>query len=320
VTDHFGNPLLEQRMLEEGKAYVERTDQEVIRLSGDDARSWLHALVSQDILNLEDGSSTEALLLDPQGRIEQQLKVVRERDDLLVIVSKEKTPSLIDWLSKMRFRSKVQIEKTNLRVFGVLAGASGNVWKDPFSNENSFSVSYNNHRKSFPYCEIISETPPDLTPAGLSAYAALRIFAGRPEISDVDEKSLPHEFDWLQSAVHLSKGCYRGQESVAKVHNLGHPPRRLAILHLSSGDDLASKSDKIFYQDKEVGKVLAGGIHYEAGSIALVLVNRNTPYLDLAVEISNRKVPATQEVLVPADAGKAANLPRPSSFKLSNKR
>lgn len=320
MTDHFGNPLLEQRMLEEGKAYVERTDQEVIRLSGDDARSWLHALVSQDILNLEDGSSTEALLLDPQGRIEQQLKVVRERDDLLVIVSKEKTPSLIDWLSKMRFRSKVQIEKTNLRVFGVLAGASGNVWKDPFSNENSFSVSYNNHRKSFPYCEIISETPPDLTPAGLSAYAALRIFAGRPEISDVDEKSLPHEFDWLQSAVHLSKGCYRGQESVAKVHNLGHPPRRLAILHLSSGDDLASKSDKVFYQDKEVGKVLAGGIHYEAGSIALVLVNRNTPYLDLAVEISNRKVPATQEVLVPADAGKAANLPRPSSFKLSNKR
>jgi folate-binding protein YgfZ len=320
VTDHFGNPLLEQRMLEEGKAYVERTDQEVIRLSGDDARSWLHALVSQDILNLEDGSSTEALLLDPQGRIEQQLKVVREQDDLLVIVSKEKTPSLIDWLSKMRFRSKVQIEKTNLRVFGVLAGASGNVWKDPFSNENSFSVSYNNQRKNFPYSEIISQTPPDLTPAGLSAYAALRIFAGRPEISDVDEKSLPHEFDWLQSAVHLSKGCYRGQESVAKVHNLGHPPRRLAILHLSSGDDLASKSDKVFYQDKEVGKVLAGGIHYEAGSIALALVSRNTPYLDLLVEISNRKVPATQEVLVPADAGKAANLPRPSSFKLSNKR
>ena len=320
MTDHFGNPLLEQRMLEEGKAYVERTDQEVIRLSGDDARSWLHALVSQDILNLEDGSSTEALLLDPQGRIEQQLKVVRERDDLLVIVSKEKTQSLIDWLSKMRFRSKVQVEKTNLRVFGVFDAASGNVWRDPFSNENSFSVSYNNHRKSFPYCEIISQTPPDLTPAGLSAHAALRIFAGRPEISDVDEKSLPHEFDWLQSAVHLSKGCYRGQESVAKVHNLGHPPRRLAILHLSSGDDLASKSDKVFYQDKEVGKVLAGGIHYEAGSIALVLVNRNTPYLDLLVEISNRKVPATQEVLVPADAGKAANLPRPSSFKLSNKR
>lgn len=320
MKEHFGNPLLEQRMLEEGSAYVERTDQEVLRLSGEDARSWLHALVSQDILNLGDGDSTEALLLDPQGRIEQQLKVVRNQEDLLVIVSKEKTQSLIDWLSKMRFRSKVEIDRTELRVFGVFAGGNGVVWRDSFSKENSFSVSYNPQRKSFPYCEVISKTPPDMAQAGLSAYAALRIFAGRPEISDVDEKSLPHEFDWLQSAVHLSKGCYRGQESVAKVHNLGHPPRRLAILHLSSGDELANKSARVFYQDKEVGKVLAGAIHYEAGSIALALVNRNTPYLDLLVEISDRKVPATQEVLVPADAGKAANLPRPSSFKLSNRR
>lgn len=320
MTDHFGNPLLEQRMLEEGSAYVERTDQEVLKLSGEDARTWLHALVSQDIVNLGDGDSTEALLLDPQGHIEQQLKVVRNQEDLLVIVSKEKMQSLIDWLSKMRFRSKVQIEKTDLRVFGLFTKASGSVWVDSFSSENSFSVSYNSHRKSFPYRELISHNPPALAKAGLSAYAALRIFAGRPEIADVDEKSLPHEYDWLSTAVHLAKGCYRGQESVAKVHNLGHPPRRLAILYLSSGDDLAQQLDKVFYQDKEVGKVLAGAIHYEAGSIALVLVSRNTPYLDLAVEISNRRVPATQEVLVPADAGKAANLPRPSSFKLSNRR
>ncbi len=320
MTDHFGNPLLEQRMLEQGSAYVHRTDQEVLRLSGKDARSWLHALVSQDILNLEDGDSTEALLLDPQGRIEQQLKIVREQDELLLIVSKAKTQSLIDWLSKMRFRSQVQIDRTELSVFGVFGKASGTVWRDAFSTENTFSVSYNHQRKSFSYFEIISQNPPELAPAGLSAYAALRIFAGRPEISDVDDKSLPHEFDWLLSAVHLSKGCYRGQESVAKVHNLGHPPRRLVILHLSNGDELANSSDKVFYQDKEVGKVLAGALHFEAGSIALALVNRNTPYLDLLVEISNRKVPATQEVLVPADAGKAANLPRPSSFKLSNKR
>ncbi len=320
MKDHLGNPLLEQRMLVEGKAFVERTDEEVLRLSGPDARSWLHALVSQDVMNLEEGASTEALLLDPQGRIEQQLKIVRDQDDLLVIVSKEKSEALISWLTKMRFRSQVGIEKTDLRVFGLFGQASGRVWRDSFSSDNAFSISYNSQRKRFPYCEVISETPPALTKAGLGAYFALRIFAGRPEISDVDEKSLPHEFDWLLSAVHLSKGCYRGQESVAKVHNLGHPPRRLAILHLSSGDELADSSDRVFYQDKEVGKVLAGAIHYEAGSIALALVNRNTPYLDLLVEISNRKVPATQEVLVPADAGKAANLPRPSSFKLSNKR
>ena len=320
MKDHLGNPLLEQRMLEEGKAFVERTDEKVLRIAGPDARTWLHALVSQDILNLEEGASTEALLLDPQGRIEQQLKIVRDRDDLLLIVNKEKSDSLISWLTKMRFRSQVQIEETNLRVFGIFGEAAGIIWRDPFSKENAFSVSYNSQRKHFPYFEVISETAPNLTPAGLGAYSALRIFAGRPEITDIDDKSLPHEFDWLLSAVHLSKGCYRGQESVSKVHNLGHPPRRLVILHFASGDELANTSDKVFYQDKEVGKVLAGAIHYEAGSIALALVNRNTPYLDLLVEVSGRKVAVTQEVLVPADAGKAANLPRPSSFKLSNKR
>jgi folate-binding protein YgfZ len=271
-------------------------------------------------LNLEDGASTEALLLNPQGRIEQQLKIVRDGDELLLIVSRVRSLALIEWLTKMRFRSRVQLEQSELRVFGLFAEAAGITWMDSFSAENNFSVSYNSHRKPFPYRELLSDNPPALVPAGLRAYEALRIFAGRPEISDVDKKSLPHEFDWLLSAVHLTKGCYRGQESVAKIHNLGHPPRRLAILHLSSGDEIAGRSDKVFYRDKAVGRVLAGNIHYEAGSIALALLNRTTPYLDLLVEVADRKLPATQEVLVPADAGKAANLPRPSSFKLSSRR
>jgi folate-binding protein YgfZ len=148
------------------------------------------------------------------------------------------------------------------------------------------------------------------------AFEALRIAAGRPEITDVDERSLPHEFDWLASSVHLTKGCYRGQETVAKVHNLGHPPRRLIILNLEVGDTVANPGEEIFYQGKLVGKVLAGALHYEAGSLALGLVNRNTPYLDLQV----CGMTASQRVLVPADAGKAANLPRPSAFKLSGKK
>jgi folate-binding Fe-S cluster repair protein YgfZ len=107
----------------------------------------------------------------------------------------------------------------------------------------------------------------------------------------------------------LSKGCYRGQEAVAKVHNLGHPPRRLTLLNLETGDDLATVGDLVFYQDKQVGKVVASALHFELGSLALALMARNTPYLDLLVETSGRKVAASQQVLVPADAGKA-----PSNF------
>jgi tRNA-modifying protein YgfZ len=321
MPDHFGNLLLEQRKLLAGDAFVERTDQAVIRVSGTDAKTWLHSLLSQDILNLEARDSTEALLLSPQGQIEHQIKIyLDEQDALLLITAETRVDSLISWLEKMKFRSKVIIERTALRTFGVFSSFEGQIWVDHFSIPKPTSVSYNPNRASFSYFEIISESAPDLEPAGILAYHALRIAAGRPEINDTDEKALPHEFDWLSSAVHLSKGCYRGQETVSKVHNLGHPPRRLALLNLETGDDLANKDDLVFYGDKQVGKIVASALHFERGSIALALLSRNTPYLNLVVEIGSHRVEATQEVLVPADAGKAANLPRPSSFKLSGSR
>lgn len=320
MPEHFGNPLLEQRKLLAGEAYVERDDQNIVQVSGEDAKSWLHSLLTQDILNLAEGESTEALLLTPQGHIEHQLKVVIAESGVLLIVDSTRADALISWLEKMRFRSKVEVSKTSLKAFGLFVEFPGLLWRDSFSIPSTFSVSYNPNRPKFNYFELISEQAPNLEPAGLMALRALRIAAGRPEISDVDDKSLPHEFDWLQSAVHLSKGCYRGQESVSKIHNLGHPPRRLVILNLESGDDLPSLDDLVFYQDKLVGKVLSSALHYELGSVALALVARNTPYLDLLVEIAGRKVSAHQQVLVPADAGKAANLPRPSAFKLSGKR
>ncbi len=320
MPEHFENPLLEQRKLLAGEAYVERDDQSVVRVSGEDAKSWLHSLLTQDILNLGEGESTEALLLTPQGHIEHQLKVVISEGGVLLIVDSTRADSLISWLEKMRFRTKVEISKSPLKTYGLFVKVPGLLWHDSFSIPSSFSVSYNPTRPQFNYYELVSDQAPNLEPAGLMALRALRIAAGRPEIFDVDEKSLPHEFDWLQSAVHLSKGCYRGQESVSKIHNLGHPPRRLVILNLESGDDLPSRDDLVFYQDKQVGKVLSSALHYELGSVALALVARNTPYLDLLVEIAGRKVSANQQVLVPADAGKAANLPRPSAFKLSGKR
>ena len=317
--EHFGNPLLEQRKLAEGKAFVERSDQVVLAISGEDRASWLHALVSQDILNLQAGESTEALLLNPQGHIEHQLKVIVGQEELLIITATERADALINWLNKMRFRAKVEIKKTDLKVFGTFVRPLGTCWIDGFSQEPKSSVSYAKERASFTYFEQVGEAPPALEQAGLMAYQALRIAAGRPEISDVDERALPHEFDWLASAVHLSKGCYRGQESVAKVHNLGHPPRRLAILHLEQGESLCAKGDEVYYQDKKVGSVLAGALHFELGSIVLALLNRNTPYLDLDVHSGESVNRASQQVLVPADAGKAANLPRPSAFKLTGK-
>ena len=325
MNSHFGNPLLEQRKLLSGEAVVVREDEVVIEIRGEDSRKFLHSLTSQNILNLQDAESTESLLLSPQGHIEQQLKVIFESESCYLIINKAKATDLEAWLSKMIFRSKVSIlERSDLKVIGAFRdlGLSDLVWVDPWSSGSIGGIRYAAEVHDFPYREYLIEKENELSipKAGMLAFEALRIAAGRPEIVDIDERSLPHEFDWMNSAVHLSKGCYRGQESVAKVHNLGHPPRRLVILNLADGDVLSQSGDKVFYNEKEVGRVLLGGLHFEAGSLALALVNRNTPYLDLQVQVGGSLQLCTQQVLVPFDAGKAANLPRPSAFKLSGKK
>ncbi|NBR78390.1 MAG: hypothetical protein EBT76_06300, partial [Microbacteriaceae bacterium] len=130
--------------------------------------------------------------------------------------------------------------------------------------------------------------------------------------NEIDEKALPHEFDWLATAVHLNKGCYRGQEAVAKVHNLGHPPRRLVFLHLDgSGHALPDLGDEVYLGDAVVGKITTVGQHYEMGPIALAVIKRNTAVdeiLTVSCAASGEKLSAHQEVIVPASAGAVIDL------------
>ena len=161
-----------------------------------------------------------------------------------------------------------------------------------------------------------------VVPAGLLALEALRIAAWRPRRArEVDEKTLPHELDWLRTAVHLNKGCYRGQETVAKVHNLGHPPRRLVMLYLDGpdtglparGDDVmvVSNDDSVVGEESTVGRVTSVARHFELGSIALAVIKRATsPIAELLVRTANRDITARQVVIVPPDAGASATVPR----------
>jgi folate-binding protein YgfZ len=138
--------------------------------------------------------------------------------------------------------------------------------------------------------------------AGIGAYEALRIAAHRPRLGlDTDHRTIPHEVGWIETAVHLSKGCYRGQETVARVHNLGHPPRRLVFLHLDGSEDiLPVHGDPVTMGDAEVGFVGSAQRHFELGPVALALVKRTVP-VDAALRAAG--VPAAQEVVVPPDAG-----------------
>ncbi|MCW2911514.1 MAG: folate-binding protein YgfZ, partial [Actinomycetia bacterium] len=141
-----------------------------------------------------------------------------------------------------------------------------------------------------------------LTLAGMQAYEALRIAARRPRLGlDTDHRTLPHEVGWIETAVHLDKGCYRGQETVARVHNLGHPPRRLVFLHLDGSEDrLPGHGDPVQLEDAVVGFVGSAARHYELGPIGLALIKRTTP-VDAILQAGG--LPAAQEVVVPPDAG-----------------
>ncbi len=160
----------------------------------------------------------------------------------------------------------------------------------------------------------------DIPVAGLLALEALHIAAWRPRFAtEVDDKTIPHELDWLRTAVHLSKGGYRGQQTVAKVHNIGHPPRRLVMLYTDDFDTvLPAHGDDVVVpnqdgQDKSVGQVTSVARHFELGPIALAVVKRGTdPTTELLVQTASRDIPARQVVIVPPDAGasSSATVPR----------
>lgn len=312
ATSSFANPLVEQRELLAGKAAV-ALDSKVIRVTGDDRLKWLHALLSQNIVNLQPGDSCEALLLDPQGHIEAALHIVDDGLSTILIVDESRAELVFEHLTKMRLRTKVTIELLpELQVFATfgspLPGATV-VWHDPWPGVYPGGHRYaTSTGEPWDYFESVA-TKTELASAGTIALEALRIAAHRPSLAEVDEKTLPHELDWMATGVHLSKGCYRGQEAVAKVHNLGHPPRRLVLLHLDgSGHLLPELNAKVYFGETEVGRVTSAATHLEAGAIALAVIKR-TVAEDALLEVEGH-ISAAQQVIVPQSAGKAVTVPR----------
>ena len=313
---HYGNPLAEQRALAAGEAVVSLADRGVITVSGPDRLRWLDSLTSQSLTGLRPGESAETLQLDPTGRVEFAIRLVDDGETAWLLVDGDETAGLLAWLLTMRFMLQVEIEDvsaqyTTIGSLGLPVTNAVVVWNDPWK-----AVSRGGHQYSgradydWNYSESLVENVQSQPAAGTLALEALRIAAWRPRFAtEVDDRSIPHELDWLRSAVHLSKGCYRGQETVAKVHNLGHPPRRLVMLHLDGVTP--SPGTPVKMVDAEVGFITSAAMHFELGPIALAVVKRSVdPAVDLVVDVDGEAVAAAQEVIVPPSAGAEANVPR----------
>ena len=254
VAAHYGDPYAEQRRLEAGTSLVDLSHRGVVRIAGPDRLSWLHSLLTQHVASLAPGVPTQALLLSPQGHVEHHLHLVDDGEAVLAHVEPGTAPALVDFLRRMQFMLRVEVEEVT----------------------SSYAVVADPEPRLLPREDLGTYDGPV---SGVMAYEALRVARRIPRLGvDTDHRTIPHEVGWLATAVHLDKGCYRGQETVARVWNLGRPPRRLVLLHLDGSDsELPAPGDAVQLDGRDVGRVGTAARHHELGPIALALVKRQVP-------------------------------------------
>ena len=286
VAAHYGSFNGEQRALEAGHGFVDLSHRGVIRVSGPDRLTWLHSLTTQHLERLQPGVPTGALVLSPQGHVEHAMFGSDDGEAFTAHVEPGQAPALAEWLDRMRFMMRVEVTD----VTDELAVA----WRPGPDGEGKYDV--------FPRTDLQKYAEAAGPACGMWAFEALRIGRGEPRFGlDTDHRTIPNEVGWIPSAVHLDKGCYRGQETVARVHTLGRPPRRLTLLHLDGSDNrLPAHGAPVLHGEKEVGFVGSSARHYEAGPIALALIKRNVP---VDAQLLADGMPAGQEVVVDPEVG-----------------
>ncbi len=327
VAWHYGDPVREQRLLAAGEAAVDLSNRGVVTVTGPDRLSWLNSLTTQALLDARPGEAREALILSPHGHVEHALHLVDDGATTWLTVEPGTAGAVTDWLRRMQFMLRVEVTDATASWAVVGAGpdlarrlagrARGEVptpvWVDPWPEPGPVTASYAavddaaHPGRQRPFAEVLvprdrlAEVLDGVPLAGTWAAEASRVAAWRPRLGlESDHRTIPHEADWLRTAVHLQKGCYRGQETVARVHNLGRPPRRLVFLHLDgSVHTLPAHGDAVVLGDRQVGFVTTAARHHELGPIALALVKRNVPVdAQLLVRGAEGDVAAAQEVVV----------------------
>jgi hypothetical protein len=290
VAAHYGELYPEQRTLEAGHGFVDLSHRGVVRVTGPDRLTWLHSLTSQHLEQLPPGVPTATLVLSPQGHVEHAMYGTDDGESFTAHVEPGTAPALVEWLDRMRFMMRVEVADVTEEV-AVAWRPSARVDGAPYSGY-----------ETLPRTELTAYAEAAGPACGMWAFEALRIARGEPRLGlDTDHRTIPNEAGWIGTAVHLDKGCYRGQETVARVHTLGRPPRRLTLLHVDGSDNrLPARGADLVLDGKAVGFVGTSARHHELGPVALAVVKRNVP-VDATLTVDG--LPAAQEVLVDPEVG-----------------
>jgi tRNA-modifying protein YgfZ len=265
---HFGEPNQEQKALVAGNAWADLSHRGVISISGKDRLTWLHALTTQHVEKLEAGKWVEALILDVQGHVIDQLFLVDDGSTTWLHTENSRTNEILDYLNKMKFMLEVEVKDQSNHYAVLRAPGKSDLLGGPYALVPRGELKDTT--------DAFSKTH---TKVGMWALEAERVAQCRARLLfETDHKSIPNELGFINKAVHMDKGCYRGQETVAKVFNLGQPPRKLVTLHLDgSMVAMPEHGAKVFLEDKEVGFIGTVARHYELGPIALAIVRRAVP-------------------------------------------
>ncbi|WP_067508930.1 folate-binding protein YgfZ [Actinoplanes sp. TFC3] len=313
VAAHYGDPMREQRVLDTAVGLVDRSNREVIAVPGDERASWLHTLTTQHLSDLRAGQGSELLVLSPHGHVEQHALVTEDGTTAWLDTEPGAGAGLLKYLEMMRFFTRVEpraataeigvfslvgpeaaataakllgVELAEPRIFDVPGPkfAAGSVPSEPTARYDvkafegglarrvPLGVDLLIHRDHA--MEVLAGVPR----AGLWAYEAIRVAHKVPRLGwETDHRTIPAEAEFLAPAVHLDKGCYRGQETVARVHHLGRPPRRLELLHLDgvATDQPPAQGTPVTLDGREVGFIGTAVRHHELGMIALAVLKRN---------------------------------------------
>jgi folate-binding protein YgfZ len=293
---------------------VDRSNRDVVVVPGQDRLGWLHSICSQHVSSLSDGDATEALVLSPHGHVEQHWQMT-ELDSTVWIDSEPGTlADVLGYLHKMQFLKRVEpadvsAEWALLSLVGPATATVLALAGLPTPEQPGRAVAINGggfvRRMAWPGPDAADLLVPRARAqgviaalvgagahhAGLWAFEALRVEARRPRLGlETDHRTIPHEVGWIGSAVHLDKGCYRGQETVARVQNLGKPPRRLVLLHLSGESDaLPEPGTAVELDGRTVGFLGTALHHFDLGPIALAVIKRTLPD-DARLQIAGQPV------------------------------
>jgi folate-binding protein YgfZ len=316
---HYGDPHGEQRRLLRGEGWVDLSHRDVVTVTGPDRLSWLHSLTTQHVEHLAAGESVLDLILSPHGHVEHELHLVDDGTTTWISIEPGEAATLVPYLEKMRFMLRVDVADVSAD-YAVVGEPVGHRHPDhptyviarQFGELESVDPASQKYVPVRPGVWVgrevivprseLADYVAGRPGSGTWAWEALRVAAGVPRLGfETDHRTIPQELGWVPSAVHLDKGCYRGQETVARVHNLGRPPRRLVQLHL---DGSASRTPKpgnpVLLDGREVGRLTSVALHAELGPVALAVIKRSVA-LDAALTVGpadSEVVAASQETIV----------------------